>query len=139
MQLKIKRHVVRYSALTELNMHDRSLAEIHVCFIKFSQKCTGGKIAKDIMSKVILSVCSTQFAQHCYQTRFATERWFMLPKVKTSTKQKTVMYRVMVRWNPLPEHNLQENIEDWFKMLFKNSISKHFRNHNLILVCVNYE
>lgn len=71
------------------------------------------------LPKILYERLFSQFAQHNYQTRYVTERRFILPKAKTSMMQKTVMYRAMVRWNSLPLHIVQEDTRDRFKILLK--------------------
>ena len=69
--------------------------------------------------KVLYEKILSQFPQHEYQTRHATEGRFILQKVKTRVIQKTVMYRAMVMWNSLPVHIIQVNTKERFKMLLK--------------------
>ena len=54
---------------------------------------------------------------HDYATRHATRGNFTLPKAKTNTVKRMVMYRAMQEWNVLPEQITQESSKRRFKSL----------------------
>ena len=57
--------------------------------------------------------------RHKHATRHATRGNFTLPKSKTNTIKRMVMYRAMQEWNKLPENIAQENSKIIFKKLVK--------------------
>lgn len=85
------------------------------------------KISVTKLPRVLYKQLCLSSDVHDYHTRHATGGRFSLPKVKTSMVKNTAMYRALVTWNSLPEHIIQENIKNRFKI----SLKQHLLPKNL--------
>ena len=64
---------------------------------------------------------------HTYPTRYATRILFTVPKSRTNSRKRTVLYRALIAWNLLPSHIAQINS----KPGFKKQIKQHLRAQHL--------
>ena len=56
---------------------------------------------------------------HTYLTRHAIIGKYIIPKSRTNSKQRTVLYRAMVEWNSLPGHIVKTQNNIGFKKQIK--------------------
>lgn len=103
------------------NMHDRLSwlkvdERLKASLLSFFQKINTLKTPDCLFRQLTLS-CNV----HTYPTRHATRGNYTIPKIKTNSKQRTVLCRAMVERNSLPDHiSKTQN-----KARFKKQVKQH--------------